>query len=236
MKKLFVLAVFTCLFQSLLFAQIQLGPKAGFNFTNFALSKQGKDEFKTPGITGFSAGAALEIPFSGRFSATIEGLYNQKGGRFESKAAYLLENGNAYFLELEDRINYLDFPVLLKYYLRGKDFGFNLQGGFALGFAMNAQRTRGKFTNANNPRDIIELTKESYNIGDGPLDRYLKTDFGILLGAGMFYELEVGKLVVDARYYFGSSNVYNTSFETEEQRNRGLMLSVGYLFPLGGGW
>lgn len=236
MKNYSLLFLFALLITKYSFAQMHLGPKLGYNFTNFSLSSEGKNLYKTPFITGFSAGAALEIPFGGKFSAQIEGLYNQRGGKFESKAPFLAEDGRAYFLELEDRINYLDFPLLLKYHFRGKEFGFNLQAGLNFGFALSAERLRGKWTDSQDPRSFIELSKMSYNIGSGPLDRYLSSDFGLLFGAGFFYELEFGKITVDARYYAGSSNVFNTPFETEEQRNRGLLLSVGYLFPLGGGW
>ncbi len=236
MKKLLLLPVFIFVVSFSAFGQVHLGPKVGFNITNFGLTKEGKDNFNMNSVTGFSAGVGLEIPFGGRFLGVIEGIYAQKGGRFNSKGVYTLENGNQYFLELEDRINYLDVPVLIKYHFRGKDFGFNLQGGISLGFALNAERSKGKYTNQADPADILVLEKKSYNLGDGVLDEYLKSDFGILLGAGFFYELEVGKLIVDARYYLGSSNIYNTPFDTQEITNRGLMFSVGYMFPLGGGW
>lgn len=236
MKKIFILTVFSFItFAS--FAQLQIGPKLGVNLFRQGLSEQGSQVFTSSFIPGFNAGVGIEYSFGGRFSVALDALYSQKGGFNQSKVPLQFENVNIpVFYEYQDRLNYLNFPVFIKYYLRGKDFGMNLQAGIELGFLMGASNSKGKLTNPNDATDITEIQKSDYNLGDGPFDTYLKSDFGIMFGAGFFYELDAGRIIADLRYHHGTSNVLNTSLESQEVSNRGISFSVGYMFPLGGGF
>lgn len=239
MKKLFILTVFCFVTFTSAYAQMQIGPKVGGTFFRQGLSTVGSDNFSTSFVPGFTAGVGAEYTFGGRFSLAVDGLYAQKGSFFQSKIPINLTSGNlpaANYVEFQDRLNYLNFPVYAKYYLRGKDFGMNLQAGMELGFMMSANQTKAKLTNPADATNFVELAKYSYNIGDGPNDDYLGSDFGLFLGAGFFYEMDAGRIIVDLRYHHGTSNVIRTSFETEERTNRGISLTVGYMFPLGGGF
>lgn len=57
-----------------------------------------------------------------------------------------------------------------------------------------------------------------------------KFEFGIQMGAGVAIPLGVGKLIVDGRYALGLTEISKTA----NIKNRGIMASVGYAFPLGG--
>src|SRR5690606_9702086 len=126
------------------------------------------------------------------------------------------------YREFENKLNYLNFPLYVKYYLRGKDFGMNLQAGFELGFLMSASENKYKLTDPADATNFSEGTKGELNIGDGPNDVYLSGDFGLVLGAGFFYELDSGRIIADLRYHHGTSNVFNASIESDERTNRGV--------------
>jgi hypothetical protein len=236
MKKIFILTVFSFItFASI--AQLQIGPKAGINLFRQGLSEQGGQVYSASFVPGFNAGIGLEYSFGGRFSLALDALYSQKGSFLQSKVPVQFADVNIpVFHEFQDRLNYLNFPLYLKYYLRGKDFGMNLQAGIELGFLMSASQSKGKYTNPSDVIDIIEIQKSDYNIGDGPFDTYLSSDFGLVLGAGFFYEMDSGRIIADLQYHHGTSNIINTSLESQERSNRGISFSVGYMFPLGGGF
>ncbi len=239
MKKIFILTVFSFITLTTSFAQLQIGPKVGGTLFRAALSDVASDVYTTSFIPGFTAGVGLEYSFGGRFSLAVDGLYTQKGSFYQSKVPVNLTAEGlpaANFQEFEDKLNYLNFPVLVKYYLRGKDFGINLQAGIELGFLMNASQGKAKLTDPNDATKFWEGAKLDYNIGDGPFDRYLGSDFGLVLGAGFFYELETGRIIADLRYHHGTSNVVNATLESEEISNRGVSFTIGYMFALGGGF
>jgi hypothetical protein len=110
--------------------------------------------------------------------------------------------------EIKSTINYLEIPVLLKYKSNSERIGFFGQAGPALGFALSGKTTVGD---------------ESASI-DFEEDGLRRTDLGFHLGAGVSF----GKFLVDARYMLGVANLSDA--EEGTTRNRGFMLSLGFMF------
>lgn len=105
MKKiLFLLAVVAGSFSAN--AQgIDLGIKAGANFSNFS------GDIDSDGITSFHAGAVLELNIVPVFSIQAEGLFSSQGG----EALYEEEGVGGVAQDID--LNYIAVPVLAKFYV-----------------------------------------------------------------------------------------------------------------------
>ncbi|WP_271767742.1 porin family protein [Aquimarina algiphila] len=197
MKKLMLFAVLASL-SLVATAQeesIRFGAKAGVNFAN--ISGDGTDG--VDGRTGFHIGALVEIPISEKFAFQPELLYSSQGAK--------LDIGN---LETTTKINYINIPLMAKYYVAQ---GFSLQAGPQIGFLTSAKaKVEGPGVDEDN--DIDDAIKG--------------IDFGLNFGLG--YQLDMG-LFFDGRYNLGLSNINDTeSSDDVKQKNSVIQLSVGYKF------
>jgi len=222
-------------FPIFLTAQTSIGIKAGANFSNFSMSSQLQDDFNSNLTPGFQVGGVLDIPFGGMFGVMVEGLYTRRGDAKRSKVDFAyLENGVAIdqgILKVRTHLNYVDIPIHLKYNFRGRSVSTYLMAGPQLSFALGGE----------NNNLIIEGSVQDYTLpnqrlefGSGRNDDLKSSDFGISLGAGMAFELDMGSITLDARYFLGMTNLANSSNPADAFKNRTIMINVGYLYPLGG--
>lgn len=101
MKKiLFLLAVVAGSF-TMQAQGIDLGIKAGANFSNFS------GDIDSDGITSFHAGAVLELNFVPMFSVQAEGLFSSQGAEYK----------DAFGAAQDVDLNYIAVPVMAKFYL-----------------------------------------------------------------------------------------------------------------------
>ena len=137
---------------------IDLGIKAGANFANIT------DASNFESKTGFVAGAFLGIKFNDKFAIQPEILYSQQGAKLEAD---------------EFNLNYVNVPVIIKYYLVQ---GLNIQVGPQFGFMVDD--------------NIVDA------IGDG-----IETnDFDTAGVVGLGYDFPFG-VRLDARYNFGLTEI-----------------------------
>ncbi len=164
MKRL-ILAVFVSFFAITTYAQgIDFGLKAGMNFANINDAAEGLDT-----RTGFHAGVFLGLKFNDKIALQPELLYSQQGAEFDTGKFDL---------------DYVNIPVVLKYYLIQ---GLNIQLGPQFGFVVN---------------DNISFEGIA---ADAEAEKF---DLSGIVGAG--YDLPLG-LRIDARYNFGFSEVVKNS-------------------------
>lgn len=109
MKKIFLAALFLIALPFAASAQegVSLGVKGGLNFSNFGGDASDNDLIKS--ATGFHAGAWAAIKPSDMFGVQFELLYSQQGAVTESNIAGSLQ-------DIESNLNYVQIPILLKYY------------------------------------------------------------------------------------------------------------------------
>lgn len=159
-----------------------------------------------------------------------------------------LANGETTYKE---HISYLDFPLLFRYNMRGRAIRPYLAAGPQLGFALSATRkdqlvdgtisTHQYFPDENQyllepistRSDFHTFDNTRMEIGSGRNDEIISADFGILLGAGLEFELDFGSLLLEARYYLGMSNISNSADPAFAIQNRSLIINIGYVVPLG---
>jgi hypothetical protein len=230
-------------------AQMSIGIKSGINVNKYSRSEVINDQLDAPASLGYSAGVALDLSFGGRMGLETGAFWTRKGSNLESENAVFqlqTQNGETIgaFVESTEKINYLTIPIHLKMHFRGKALGSFIMAGPEFNFAMG-----GTFSNSYTDQNgrVIQgaeeviianggITNGDLEFGSGANDTYSSFDFGIGLGGGLYYELEFGKITLDARYFFGMSNLINTDDNDTKLKNRNLMIQVGYAIPLGGRW
>lgn len=156
MKKIFLSAIVLLFAVSMNAQRIDLGVKAGVNFSNITDASQLKNK------TGFTAGAFLGIGFN-KFAIQPEVLFSQQGSKVDT---------NKFDLD------YINVPVMLKYYLIGDIF--NIQVGPQFGFLINDNTSF--------------------------FDKVETKDFDMSGAVGAGLDLPAG-FRVDARYHFGFKDV-----------------------------
>ncbi|WP_424494467.1 porin family protein [Salinimicrobium sp. GXAS 041] len=178
--------------------EINFGVKGGLNISNLHSSNTPVDEI-TESRTGFHAGAFGELRFSNLFALQVEALYSQQGatttiayipidppgelGYF--KQSYTKQQNQD--LEAKGRYDYLNLPVLAKFYVYK---GLNVYGGPQLSVLLSA-------------KDEYESVENDVK------DQLDPFDFG--LNGGVGYQFEMG-LFFSASYYWGINNISHIDY------------------------
>ena len=195
MKKLIFLVAFAAFAMSV-YAQnaqnISLGAKAGLNFAT--ISGDGTDGIDP--IIAFHVGAVAEFPIFENFSLQPELLYSAQGAEDTAEG-----------MTVKAKLNYLNIPVIGKYYFTD---AFSLEIGPQIGFLLKA--------------DV-----EAEGVSVDAKDLFKSTDFGLNFGVG--YKLNNG-LNFSARYNLGLSNINDFDDEGEDFKNQNsvFQISIGYFF------
>lgn len=187
------------------------GPRVGLNLSNYWGNADNMSF--TPGL---SAGAFLMYSSLNHFGLSADVLYSQRGTSY---------NDNR--LKFIQRVNYLEIPVLARYFLTlSGNFRPNIFIGPSLGVKMNAKRIKG---------DYLQGTGPVLN-GDN------SNDFKDLdLGAAGGFQLNWGTgnrqhFLIDARYTLGLSDVQNLPNvwgNRNSLKNSTFTLALGYSFGVG---
>ena len=180
MKKiilLFALALFTFTAN----AQVNFGAKAGLNFA----SMTGDGANGLDGRTSLHFGVTAEIEISDSFSLQPELTYSGQG--YSTDYESLDDDGDPYTGEVVGKVNYLNLPVMAKFYVAES---FSLEFGPQIGFLMSAEAKDTDPVYGTETMDIKDALKS--------------TDFSLNFGAG--YKLESG-LNFGLRYNLGITDV-----------------------------
>jgi opacity protein-like surface antigen len=170
--------------------ETRFGVKGGLNLTNFT------GGYDTKSLVGFHVGGFAEIKVMDKFFIQPELLYSAQGAKFDSP-----------FGDYDAKLNYLNIPVLAKYYVTKE---FSVEAGPQIGFLLSAKAD-----------------------GEDAKDFYKSTDIGFNLGAGYNF---TENLSVGIRYTVGLSGVADRGdYEDLEDyydsaKNSVLALSLGYKF------
>jgi len=181
--------------------KIQFGVKAGFNFTNIISDFLIEKEYKT----GFHIGVLAEIPFGAKFSLQPEILYSTQGVKGnEILLTVHFPGGPAYPpFSAEYKLDYIQVPILAKFYLFKN---FSLDIGPSFNFLVNIEETRGS----------VSISDFGNNF-----------EFGGILGIS--YKLK-SDLFGSIRYTKGFTDVFDRDYFTENVKNYGFLIGIGYLF------
>ncbi len=187
------------------------GPRVGLN-----LSKFGGDVEANKFHPGLSAGAFLMYSSLNHFGISADVLYSQQG------AAFRVQRPDGSTLTYDQRINYLEIPVALRYFLTlTGNFRPNVYFGPSVAFKLNAK---------NNlvPAPNNENTK-SFNAAN----------LGLLAGVQLNWKAfgDRQRFLIDARYTYGLTDITTLpivgGLNNQKINNSAITLSLGYSFGVG---
>jgi len=210
MKRILCTAVLTAVIYALFpytsFAQglTTIGGKIGLNITTLRTDDIDEDlELKSK--SGFAVGGFLTYRINEMFAIQPELIYMQKGVKFEEKE----ENFN---VVVKLNLNYIEIPLLAKITIPTTG---NLRPNLFLGPALAIKMS--------SKLKISALGASA----EEDLPGIKSTDFGLVFGGGVDFDLGEGTLIFDARYTLGLSNIDDT--DTDESTKNGVFsLMAGY--------
>jgi len=203
---MFVIVGFCVLFSPSLSAQgLSFGLKGGLNIANL----RGEDvTVDMDSRIGLCAGGFVAIDVLGIITIQPEVLFSMKGAKYDT-----LLFGEPVSTSLE--FNYIEIPVLVKYSLPLPGIiKPNLFIGPSLGINLNAKAIA----------KIGDLSVE-----DDVKEDIKSTDFCLVLGGGVDFELDIGKLAIDVRYTMGLTTIDDTAVE-EDVKNGVISIMAAYSF------
>lgn len=194
MKKIILAAIAVMAFSFANAQETRFGVKGGLNLSNWA----GGDVRDTKALVGFHVGGFAEIKIIEKLAIQPELLFSTQGTKID---------GGTFLGDFDVKTNYLNIPVLAKYYIVEK---FSVEAGPQLGILLSAKSD-----------------------GEDVKDGFKTVDFGFNLGAGYHFTENVS---VNLRYTIGLSPLAdNADIENEgdyydSAKNSVLALSFAYKF------
>jgi hypothetical protein len=171
MRKIILSAIAVMAFGFTNAQETRFGVKGGLN-----ISTVGGDAEGVSSLVGFHVGGFAEIKIIEKLAIQPELLFSTQG----AKEKFFGESYNT-------NLNYINVPVLAKYYITDK---FTVEAGPQIGFLVSAK---------SDDEDVKDL--------------YKSIDAGFNIGAGYNF---TENLSVGVRYYFGLSNIYDVEEDYED--------------------
>ncbi len=204
MKKIVIALMCTILATGAAMAQekFTFGPKIGVDYTHYW-----GENVEHGGHLNYQAGVFMEYRFTSKFSIAPEVVFAAQGGKYDFK-----RNIEGIDVELKetDHVNYINVPVMLKYYVAP---ALSIDFGPQVGFNVYSKNTiEGK----------VEKLKEKETTD---MKKYTKTvDFG--LGLGLTYNI-TEEVFIQARYTMGLTKVFNVD---DDSKNGNGQIAIGFRF------
>jgi opacity protein-like surface antigen len=192
MKRIFLIALALMAFGVTNAQQTRFGIKGGLNISTVV----GGDVDNTKSLVGFHVGGFAEIHVVEKFFIQPELLFSAQGTKFDGP----------FGTDADLKLNYLNIPVLAKYYIVDK---FSVEAGPQLGVLLSAK------TDDNDIKDFTRSVDLGFNIGAG----YNFTDN---FSVGLRYTIGLSPL--------SDEDIDNADDYYDSAKNSNLALSLGYKF------
>jgi hypothetical protein len=187
MKKYFALTFILLNFTSYSFAQMQLGIKAGINFSTI----NGDDVDELDSKIGFAGGLFFMYQFNSLFAIQPEVYYSMKGATADD---LVIENSTSTLC-----LDYIEVPILFKVIIpvEGSSVKPSIFVGPSVGFNTTAKA-------------MFEYDGES---SEDDIEDVSPTDLGLVFGAGLGFPVGMNELGFDLRYILGLSSIDDSEDE-----------------------
>lgn len=192
-----------------------IGVMAGVNYAKWNQDPE-SSEVTFGYKAGLLVGGFLGVQLNDAFSIEPQVLFSQKGTKVNG-------TGTKSSLEGSVRINYIEVPVLAKFWIPISDAQVKpfIFVGPEIEFKVGCTAEGA----------IIAVTG-SVDCDQSPQDKIKSTDFGATAGAGIQFMMAGQAVRVDARYTLGLTNINDTG-DSRDIKNRAFAATVGLGFPLG---
>ncbi|REL38835.1 PorT family protein [Rhodohalobacter sp. SW132] len=179
---------------------IDFGVKGGLNFATLS------SDDDVDSRSGFHAGLVLD------FSLPMLPLGVESGLYYTQKGAEFTEEG----ITITGKLDYIEIPVLAKISVGPPGpFSPHIVAGPYAAYNINSE---------------LEASSGSASFSEDFSNETTDLDFGGIVGVGADFNFGITKLNVSARYSFGFSNINDTEFEVDDEKNRVFMISAGIMF------
>jgi hypothetical protein len=191
-----------------------IGVMAGVNYAKWNQDPE-SGEVTFHYKTGLVAGGFLGFQVNDVFSIEPQALFSQKGTKVDGTGAKSALEGSV-------RINYIEVPVLGKFWIPVSDAQVRpfVFAGPEVEFRVSCTA-----------EGVILAVTGSVDCDKSPQDRVKSTDFGLTGGAGVQFKAGNQLVRLDARYTFGLTNI-NDSGDSRSIKNRAFAATVGLGWPL----
>lgn len=225
MKKGGIIFVIMVVVYGVSFAQY-VGVKSGVGFNNVDAELYIDEVNGAPrGLTSSVFGITSEFELGHYFSLVPELLYTQKGFSIDQGTSFdVLGIDVPIGARANTRIKYIELPLLAKgRFGNDKIKGYALAGA-AVGRAIDAyvQPIVSVLVDIRLPKVPFDMTSGTFNA----------TEFSGIIGGGLELPSSSGKFIMDARYQHSFTNALNDPIVDVSVRNKGMQVSVGYMFKI----
>ena len=231
MKKIFIITCIVFLFSATsVFAQYAyFGLKGGINLASFNGSESDAADWgsSTKGSRfGFTVGAYSTIVLAKVFAIQPEALFTMNGAKYEDKG--LTTAGSAYTDTMNINLNYIQIPVLLKFYVPVPGMVKpNVFAGGYLGINIS-HKYKYEYEVAGTVVFEEEGDIDDYFLG---LAEITTLDYGPVFGGGIDFIVAGMQMSVDARYSLGLADLLEVATGTEFSIKNGafsIMYGIGF--------
>jgi len=219
MKKVLLIAAVAVFGLSNVNAQeVSFGPKAGVNFATLNGDVEEADM-----KIGMHIGGAVELMFNEKMGLQAEILFSMQGTKSEYSESETY-GGVTYSYKEEEKLklNYINIPVMFKYYVAN---GFNVEAGPQVGILASAKAEYDyEETVTGGGSDYTDSGSAEQDVDS----LFKSVDFGMNFGLG--YKMDNG-LNFGARYNLGLMNINDTANSDDYKISNGVIqVSVGFMF------
>lgn len=197
--------------------EVSFGAKAGMGITGLTETPDYWESYKDY-KTGFCGGLVCLYEFNDRLALQPELLFAQRGVKSNLYEGVIL-------VDVTARFDYVELPVLVRYQfpLKGR-FKPHIFAGPSISYTLSSE---------------LELSASVLSVTADIGSVTQVSDFGLVGGGGFGYEVGSGVVTLDARVYYGLTNVLltgdfeiNGSIQTIEEddfKNYGFIFMLGYI-------
>lgn len=170
---------------------------------------------------GFTGGVDLDYQATSLLSVSLGAYYTMQGNRFGSwEYDTSVKNQSIGVENARLSLSYLSVPLMANVYVSQ---GLAVKAGLQADIALDGKYAQDETT-------VTKLEDGTYNVGQ---PQEVKTDyplksFGLTIPVGLSYEYM--NVVLDARYNFGLSNIYDGPGDSV--RKSSFLFTIGYRFAL----
>ena len=191
----------------------RFGLMGGLNLANLS-----NPDLEFDNLTAFGFGGVFELALGNNFALCLEPMYLQKGASLDFMG----------ISEIDFKLAYLEMPLLFKVPFSTSPTKPYVIGGPTIGYLLSSN---------------LEVTVLGVKVIDEDVKEETKNlDYGVIIGAGVSFQMGNTSVFVEARYALGLVDVSDLEEEDieedvpnlEELKTKGIHIMAGVTFPLGG--
>ena len=191
-----------------------VGAFGGWNRATLSFSEE---PFETSPKNGFNVGGLVAVNFTPNWAVELAGMYTTKGVKVDDPAF------DAGAVDVE----YIEVPLLVRATIptqAGERVSFHLYAGPAISFQLSCRI----WVEGEGQRVEDNCDSETFEA------RTTSTDFSLFFGGGVGIGAGPGDIQLDIAYDLGLKNLNAEPDDDSTVKNRTLMLTAGYILPIGG--